>query len=162
MTERSRSQLIEEFAVGAQRVRDAWEAVPEDARALKPAPGEWSPIELVIHITDADVNGYVRFRKLVAEPGAAVAGYAQDAWAESLHYSGQDPQTALQLMAGLRALTHPLLEGLTEEQWAHRVTHSERGEWSMDDWLRTYTSHVDAHLAQMHEAVEAWKGLTTR
>lgn len=161
MTGATRRHLIEEFGVGAQRVRDAWEAVPEDARALKPAPGEWSPIELVIHLADADVNGYVRFRKLVAEPGATVSGYAQDAWADSLRYSGQDPEAALQLMAALRAMTHPLLESLEEEQWAHRVTHSERGEWSMDDWLATYTKHVDAHLAQMQDAVETWKGLTS-
>ena len=160
MTGPERQRRIEQFATGAQRVRDAWDAVPEDARSLRPAPGEWSPHELVIHMGDADVNGYVRFRKLVAEPGATVAGYAQDDWAESLHYSGQDPELALRMMALLRKITYPLLAGLTEEQWGHRVTHSERGEWSMDDWLRTYTVHVDAHLAQMQDAVDVWKGLT--
>lgn len=161
MTEKTREQLVAEFAGGAERVRAAWDSVPDDARALKPAPGEWSPIELVIHMADADANGYVRFRKLVAEPGATVSGYAQDAWADTLRYSGQDPEAALQLMEGLRAMTHPLLASLTEEQWTHRVTHSERGEWSMDDWLRVYTVHVDAHLAQMQEAVEVWRGLTS-
>ena len=160
MNVRTREQLVAEFAEGAERVRSAWDAVPEDARALRPAPGEWSPLELVIHLADADVNGYLRFRKLVAEPGAEVAGYAQDAWADSLRYSGQDPQGALQLMAGLRAMTHPLLESLTEEQWSHRVIHSERGEWSMDDWLRVYTDHIDDHLEQMQRAVDVWTDLT--
>lgn len=160
MTARTREQLVTEFGRGAERVRAAWKAVPEDARAFRPAPGEWSPLELVIHMADADANGYIRFRKLVAEPGATVSGYAQDAWADSLRYSGQDPEAALKLMDALRAMTHPLLEGLTEEQWAHRVTHSERGEWSMADWLRVYTDHVDDHLLQMQEAVDAWKGLT--
>jgi hypothetical protein len=27
----------------------------------------------------------------------------------------------------------------------------------MDDWLRTYTNHVDDHLIQMAEAVTAWR-----
>ena len=138
-------------------VRVAWERVPEAARRFRPAPGEWSPHELVIHIVDADVNGYLRFRKLVAEPGAVVPGYAQDAWADSLDYHSQDPELAIELMARLRALTHPILESLDDTVWSHTVTHSERGPWTMEDWLRTYTEHVDDHLAQIDAAVSAWR-----
>ena len=99
-----RAALVESFAAEAS-VRQAWERVPAAARRFRPAPGEWSPHELVIHLADADVNGYLRFRKLVAEPGATVPGYEQDAWASSLDYHGQHPDLAIELMARLRALT---------------------------------------------------------
>ncbi len=100
-----RAALVESFAAGAASVRQAWDRVAAAARRFRPAPGEWSPHELVIHLVDADVNGYLRFRKLVAEPGATVPGYEQDAWASSLDYHGQDPALAIELMARLRALT---------------------------------------------------------
>lgn len=152
-----RAALIDAFARGAVVVREAWDSVPVDARRFRPAPGEWSPHELVIHLADADVNGYVRFRKLVAEPGATVPGYDQDAWADSLDYHARDPDLAIDLMERLRALTHPILASLGDDIWAHSVTHSEVGRWTMEDWLRTYTRHVDDHLAQMEAAVAAWR-----
>ena len=156
---RDSAALIDGFARGAFAIREAWERVPEDARRFRPAPGEWSPHELVIHLADADVNGYLRFRKLVAEPGATVPGYEQDAWAASLDYHGQDPELAIELMARLRALTHPILESLDDAIWGHTVSHSERGPWTMEDWLRTYTEHVDDHLAQMDAAVAVWRDI---
>ena len=152
-----RASLIEAFAAGAEAVRAAWEQVPVGARTFKPAPGEWSPHELVIHLADADVNGYLRFRKLVAEPGETVPGYEQDAWAASLDYEAQDPDLAIELMARLRSLTHPILASLEESIWRHMVTHSERGPWTMEDWLRTYTDHVRDHLEQMESTVEVWR-----
>ena len=148
---------IEAFAEGATEVGEAWRAVPAAARRFRPALGEWSPHELIIHLADADVNGHLRFRKLVAEPGATVPGYEQDAWAERLDYHGQDPELAIELMAHLRRVTHPILESLDDETWTHTVEHSERGTWTMDDWLRTYTDHVDDHLAQIDRAVAAWR-----
>lgn len=152
-----RATLIAAFAGGAAAVGEAWGQVPEEARRFRPAAGEWSPHELVIHLADADVNGYLRFRKLVAEPGATVPGYEQDAWAASLDYHGQDPDLAIELMARLRALTHPVLESLDDSVWRHTVTHSERGTWTMEDWLRTYTDHVGDHVSQMKAAVAAWR-----
>lgn len=152
-----RAALVEAFAGGAAAVRQAWEQVPREARRFRPAPGEWSPHELVIHLADADVNGYLRFRKLVAEPGATVPGYDQDAWADSLDYHSRDPELAIELMARLRALTHPILESLDDAVWAHTVTHSERGPWTMEDWLGTYTAHVSEHLAQLERAVVTWR-----
>lgn len=152
-----RAALIDAFAGGASVVRDAWDQVPEAARRFRPAPGEWSPHELVIHLADADVNGYLRFRKLVAEPGATVPGYEQDAWAARLDYHTQDADLAIELMARLRALTHPILESLDDALWSHMVTHAERGPWTMEDWLRTYTDHVTDHLRQMDAAVAVWR-----
>lgn len=152
-----RTELIDAFAHGATAVREAWEAVPQQARQARPAPGEWSPHELVIHLADADVNGYLRFRKLVAEPGATVPGYAQDAWAASLDYHRQSPEVAIETMVGLRALTHPILESLEERIWDHTVTHAEQGVWTMEDWLQTYTEHVSEHLAQLERAVATWR-----
>jgi hypothetical protein len=157
-----RAKLIEAYGSGVARVLEAWMAVPAQARRYRPAPGEWSPHELVIHLADADVNGYVRFRKLVAEPGAEVAGYAQDAWASTLDYHQQDPVLAIELMTRLRAVTHPILSSLTEDVWNHTVTHSERGNWTMAEWLSTYTNHIDVHLAQMDEAVAAWQSSDQR
>ncbi|MGA7271877.1 MAG: DinB family protein [Acidimicrobiia bacterium] len=152
-----RSEQIDAYREGPARLRQAWKAVPEEARHHRPEESEWSPHEIVIHVADAEVNGYVRFRKLVAEPGADIGAYEQDEWAGHLDYLAQDPAAALNLIELLRGLTGVLLDGLSDDAWSHVVHHPEQGEWTLDDWLRTYSSHIDAHLIQMEEAVSDWR-----
>lgn len=127
------------------------------ARRLRPEESEWSPHEIVIHVADAEVNGYVRFRKLVAEPGSDIGAYEQDEWAGRLDYLAQDPGEALDLIDLLRRQTIVLLDRLAEATWSNVVLHPERGRWTLDNWLSVYTSHVDDHLRQIERAVSAWR-----
>lgn len=153
----SRAEQIEAYRRGPARLRRAWQAVPEEARRHRPAESEWSPHEIVVHLADAEVNGYVRFRKLVAEPGSDIGAYEQDAWAGRLDYHSQDPGEALTLIALLRSQTLLLLDGLEETAWTHVVHHPEQGRWTLDDWLGTYASHIEAHVSQIEDAVAAWR-----
>ncbi len=152
-----RPDQIEGYRVGPARFRQAWEEVPEEARRLRPAESEWSPHEIVIHLADAEVNGYVRFRKLVAEPGSDIGAYEQDEWANRLDYLSQDPDDALDLMDLLRGLTLSLLERLPEAAWVNIAHHPDEDTWTLDTWLHTYTTHVDAHIRQMDQAVAQWR-----
>ena len=152
-----RAEKIEAFRTSPVRARKAWEAVPDGAKRFRPAPGEWSPHELVIHMADAEVNGYLRFRKLVAEPGATVGGYEQDDWATTLDYHSHDPELALDLMDTLNAVTYPILTSLSDEAWTHEINRTDRGPWGMDNWLKVYAHHVDTHITQMNETIAAWR-----
>lgn len=155
----SRSEQIDAYRAGPARLRQRWEAVPVEARRHRPGESEWSPHEVLIHLADAEVNGYVRIRKLVAEPGSDIGAYEQDEWAGRLDYLSQDPGEALNMIELLRSQTVGLLDRLLDEDeaWSHVVHHPEHGEWTLDDWLQTYSSHVDVHLVQMEEAVSDWR-----
>jgi hypothetical protein len=152
----SRLEQIEAYRTGPDRFRQAWESVPEEARRLRPEQSEWSPHEIVIHLADAEVNGYVRFRKLVAEPGSDIGAYEQDEWADRLDYLSEDPDDALDLIDLLRGLTLTLIERLPATAWTNAARHPEQGTWTLETWLETYTTHVEAHVRQMEEAVAQW------
>src|ERR1700693_1634827 len=84
---------------------DAWRRLIAEAGpdlATRPAEGEWSVLELLGHMADAELVMSTRYRWVLAEHEPAVAGYDQDAWVAAFHVSGDDPGALLELFAALR------------------------------------------------------------
>lgn len=136
------------------------EAVARYPRAMwqvRPAPDMWTIHEIIIHITDSEANSFVRLRRLIAEPGSAVLGYAEEVWAKALDYHTQSPEAAIELFRWLRGNSYTLLLQQPAEVWTHTVTHSHDGLVTMDGWLDTYDRHVPDHIAQMDAVHAAWQ-----
>jgi len=86
MDRTEREKLIQQYADGPRRLREALAKVPEAARKWRPAPGEWSAHEVVCHCADSETNSYARIRFVVAEPEPLIQGYDQEAWARTFDY----------------------------------------------------------------------------
>ncbi len=136
---------------------DALEKFPEDMWDYKPGPERWSIREIILHITDSEANSYVRCRRAIAEPGAAVMAYDEDQWARGLGYADQDPQAALALFRHLRGMTYDLVKRLPEATWSNTIDHPENGIMTLDDWLGVYANHVPEHIAQIQATHDAWR-----
>src|SRR5262245_54782519 len=60
MTPTERASLIERYANGPKRLREALQAVPTDAMQWRPKPGEWSAHEVVVHCADSETQAASR------------------------------------------------------------------------------------------------------
>lgn len=129
---------------------------PREMWQYKPGPERWSIHEIMVHLADSEANSYIRCRRFIAEPGAAVMAYDENRWAESLSYHGQDPEEALELFGLLRRMSHRMIKNLPDAVWSNAVHHPENGIMTMDDWLGVYTSHVPDHIQQMQATHAAW------
>ena len=54
--------------------------------ARRPAPGRWSPREIVGHLIDSASNNHQRFVRAQLDDNLVFAGYAQDRWVEVQRY----------------------------------------------------------------------------
>jgi len=152
-----RLERIESFGAAYKRMVKTLGTLPREMWAYKPFPSEWSVREIIIHLADAEANGYVRFRRFIAEPGSKVMAYDQDIWAKKLNYKNQDVEEPLQLFKYLRSTTYSILKGLPDEVWTNTVEHSENGIMTLEDWLEIYDNHATAHIAQMKHNLKLWK-----
>jgi hypothetical protein len=152
-----REELIDRYAKGPRRLRDALATVPTAALKWRPAPGEWSVHEVICHCADAEVNAAARIRYLLAEKEPLVVGYDQDAWARVLDYDGHPLDVALATVDAVRAHTAALLRRLPLDAWSKSGRHTESGPYSADAWLRIYAEHLEIHARQIHGNVEAWR-----
>jgi len=152
-----RSALIQRYGDGPARLGAALARVPADALQWRPAPGEWSAHEVVVHCADSETNAAARIRYLTAETDALVLGYDEAEWARRFDYHRHPLAPALATVEAVRANTVALLRRLPEEAWGRVGRHTESGRYSSEDWLGIYAEHLEVHAAQIDANVAAWR-----
>jgi hypothetical protein len=131
--------------------------VAEAGPALRtpPAPGEWSVLECIGHIADAEIVYSGRYRWIVAHDEPDLIGYDQDRWVSRLHHRDDDPAALLALFDALRAANLELWRRTPPDERARVGMHRERGPESFDLSFRLIGGHDRIHLAQARAALEA-------
>jgi hypothetical protein len=157
LTAEERVQRIERYAKGPELVRDALAQVPEEARKWKPAPDKWSVHEIVCHCADSEVNASQRIRYVLAEKDPVIVGYDQDEWTRAFDYHALPLDPALRALEGTRAHTAELIRRLPAEAWTREGRHTESGRYTAEDWLRTYSEHLEKHSGQIDRTLAAWR-----
>jgi hypothetical protein len=157
MTAADRNELIERYAAGPARLREAFQKLPVEARQWRPQPGKWSAHEVVVHCADSETNASLRIRYLAAEKEPLIVGYDQEQWALTFDYHQHPADVALATVEAVRGNTVPLLRRLPEAAWTREGRHTESGRYTGEDWLRTYAAHVENHARQIERNLEAWR-----
>jgi hypothetical protein len=126
----------------------------EDLRTI-PSPGEWSVLECIAHVVDAELVVSGRYRWILAHDEPELLGYDQDLWVTRLHHREDDPATLVALFEGLRGANLDLWRRTPEEDRARIGMHRERGAESYDLTFRLAAGHDRVHLGQARAALRA-------
>lgn len=156
MPNADRARQLETYLDAHQTLVDALQSFPRAMWRFKPAAEGWSIHEILVHIADSEANGYIRGRRCIAEPGAAVSPYDGMRWSAELRYTEQDPDDALEMFRLMRKRTHALLISLPEDAWQRTFQHPERGPMTLDGWLDLYARHIPEHIDQMRAVHVGW------
>ena len=144
-----------EYEASTQYFVDAVLAL-SDSDVDRNKPGGWSPRQVIHHIADSETQSYVRLRRLVAEPaGSVIQGYDEGAWAEcqALGYKELPTANSYAVFLAVRAASLDILKRLTAEDLERYGEHSERGKFTVGDWIRVYSKHPREHAGQIVEAL---------
>ncbi len=126
------------------------------ARATtRPAEGEWSVVECLAHITDAEVVMSGRLRWILAHDEPELLGYDQDLWMAGLHAPVEDAEALLTLWEPLRAANLALWKRTPVELRDRFGVHRERGPESFGLTFTILAGHDRFHLAQAERALAA-------
>jgi hypothetical protein len=116
--------------------------------------GEWSVAQNVHHLVDSHMNTYIRMKLMLTEERPTLKPYDQAKWAELPDY--QLPiETSLKLLEALHERWTVLFESLSYEQWQRTGYHPEVGQIRVDDLLKSYAEHGEAHLDQIQRTLAA-------
>ena len=157
-----REGLVQRYADGPARLTAALAAVPAEALQWRPAPGEWSAHEVVIHCADSETNAAARIRYLCAEASPLILGYDEAEWARRFDYHQHPLGPALAAVEAVRANTAALLRRMPDDAWGRVGRHTESGPYAAEDWLKIYAEHLEVHARQIEANVEAWRAARGR
>jgi hypothetical protein len=141
-------------------VRTLVDEAAADLRA-RPQPGEWSVLECVAHMLDAEIVASGRYRWILAHDEPELVGYDQDLWVDQLHQPPEDPGELLATFEALRQANLGLW-ARTPSAFRDRVgLHRERGPESYGLTFTLMAGHDRFHLAQARRALDGVRSAQT-
>jgi hypothetical protein len=135
-------------------IRDLVDEAGSDMRT-RPAEREWSLLECIGHIVDAELVTAARVRWILAESEPDIVGYDQDLWVSGLRHGDDDPDDLLDLFEALRRANLALWRRTPDADRERVGIHRERGRESFGLTIRLIAGHDRVHLAQALAALEA-------
>ncbi len=116
-------------------------------------PGAWTIRQVIHHLPDAHLHGYIRFRWAMTEDHPMIKTYNQDAWAQLEDVLDGPIGPPLRLLEALHTRWTSMLFNMEPEEFSRTFQHPEMGDLSLDQWLGIYAWHSEHHIAQIRQAM---------
>jgi hypothetical protein len=150
----------DELRATVERAAAALVSLPESATTKHPAPGKWTPRQIVGHLIDSATNNHRRFVLAQFQDDLVFDGYDQDAWVAAQRYNEESWRELVQLWRAVNVhLAHVMAATPEADRRRPRARHnldriafrpvpSDRPatlQYFMDD----YVEHLEHHLRQI-------------
>jgi hypothetical protein len=160
MTGVADQDYVDDLRSVVERGTPALLAISETDSARRPAPGKWSPREVIGHLIDSASNNHQRFLRAQFQDDLVFPGYDQDAWVDVQQYE-KEPWS--ELVTLWRAFNLHLARVMAAtpapvRQRVHRRHSLDEIAWqpvpagepaTLDYFMRDYVGHLKHHLRQI-------------
>ena len=136
------------------QMRETVSVLSEDQLNLSYRPGGWSIHQLVHHVCDSHLNGYIRFKLALTENLPTIKPYDQEKWAELADYDQLPVKDSLDFLELLHKRWVVLLHSMNETDFNRQLNHPESGILSLKTYLGAYAWHCRHHLAHITGALQ--------
>jgi hypothetical protein len=138
-------------------------AMSDEVAARRPAPGKWSPKEIIGHLIDSAAHNHQRFVRAQFQEDLVFPGYAQDEWVSAQRYQDAPWAEILELWRAYNRHIARLIEAMPAEvrtrerrrhnlhEVAFRTVPADRPT-TLDYFMRDYVLHLHHHLRQIGQA----------
>jgi hypothetical protein len=140
-------RLDEILSSTSHEIANKLQMIGPDRSSQPPAPGKWSPAEIVCHLADCEIAFAFRLRQTLAEEHHILQPFDQDKWAAP--YNGIPAKDALAAFTALRTWNLLLIRKMLATSATKPVTHPERGTMTFQDIVETMAGHDLNHIAQL-------------
>jgi DinB family protein len=134
--------------------------ISDEGSARRPAPGKWSPREIVGHLVDSASNNHQRFVRAQWQDDLVVQGYAQDGWVAAQRYQDAPWTEIVMLWAHFNRHLARVMEAVPDEiRLRPRHRHNlhqmawqpvlETEPATLDYFMRDYVGHLKHHVRQI-------------
>jgi hypothetical protein len=144
-----REEILSSLRGASDLIAHVCRELTDEQLRQRPAPGEWSLLELACHLRDSAIEEGMRARRMVEEDNPALESYDEQARAIERDYQGED---RAKVMTALRAYWTGYayqLERFSDAEWERPGFHAEDGAVSVRMRAELEVEHNEAHLAQM-------------
>jgi DinB superfamily len=144
----SRRKAIEDIAALPGQMRQAVAGLTDAQLDTPYRPGGWTVRQLVHHVADSHMNGYIRLKLALTEDHPTIKPYEQDAWA-ALPDARLPIAISLSILDAVHARWSVLWRAVTEEQFRRTFMHPDLGPLTIETHAHLYAWHSRHHVAHI-------------
>ena len=154
VTDEEISEWIYEIEILPAKLKNIIETLTGDQLNTPYRPGGWKVSQVVHHLGDSHLNGYVRFKLALTEDQPTIKPYDEARWAALPEYDQLSVNDSLLFLETLHKRWIILLKSLTQGDFDLKLNHPESGILSLKVYLGAYAWHGNHHLAHITSLVE--------
>ena len=144
-----RRQRIAMLAATPAAFRRATQLMTVEQLLTPYRPGGWTVAQVVHHLADSHLIGYLRCRLALTEDLPLVRTYQEGAWAELSDARDTNLTASLILVDMLHQRWAALFNSLSAQQWHRALRHPEWETVTVEWLLQQYAWHGEHHLAHI-------------
>lgn len=159
ITDDVRNRWINEIIETPRKLRKAVESLTQEQIDTPYRPDGWTVRQVVHHLADSHLNGYIRFKLALTEEKPTIKLFYEDRWATLKDYQIMDVELSLVFMEVLHQRWYTLLISLEPEDFQRTFNNPESGIVSLNTALGLYAWHGRHHIAHITSLCELmnWK-----
>ena len=146
----TRRRMLGEFANIPAALRKTVSKIPVEKLDTPWRPGGWTLRQVIHHIADSHMNGFIRCKLALTEKNPDITRYSQPAWAECPDALLSAVSYSIDLLTSLHIRWLILFENISEEEWKRSFHHPEMGDITLETALALYTWHGKHHTEQLN------------
>lgn len=140
----------ESLATTVEAIRALVVSVDAEQGRWKPAPEQWSILEVINHLADEEVEDFRRrLDLLLHHAGAGWPPLDPQGWVTERGYNQRDPAESLERFLSERQRSLEWLRALKTPDWARSYTHPAMGRISAGGLLAAWAAHDLLHIRQL-------------
>ena len=144
-----RTSRIAMLARAAAELRGTLEQLHPAQLELSYRDGGWTVRQLVHHLADSHMLGFLRCKLALTEREPALPWCAEDDWAQLAEGRTAPVEFSLTLLEGLHERWAILLGSLEPPEFARTVWLPQSGRSTLDELVALYAWHARHHMAQI-------------
>jgi hypothetical protein len=149
--------FITQFSHNAEVIKRLVSDTGEEQARWKPAPDEWSILEVVNHLYDEEREDFrQRLDLLLHRPGQGWPGIDPEGWVVERKYNQRDLATSLDNFLAERRASLDWLKSLNAPNWEQVYHHPVAGDMSARNLLASWLAHDWLHLRQLVQLQWQW------
>jgi hypothetical protein len=150
-TSELRAVAIDAIARLPAAMRDAVSGLNERQLDTPYRPGGWTVRQVVHHVADSHMNGFIRVKLALTEDSPTIKPYDENAWA-TLADVRLPVRVSLELLDGIHTRWVAVCRAMTADQFTRSFVHPEHGmRMTLDYHLQNYAWHSRHHVSHITE-----------
>lgn len=118
-------------------------------------PEGWNIQQIIHHLSDNDMNAYLRFKRALTEEEPLSDTYREDLWAELSDYKNVPNDLSISLLEILHNRFLILLNGMNPDDFSRTLRTQALGKITLDTALQRFVWHNQHHISQIRSVINS-------